>query len=206
MTGTTVSVTLGARHPSAATIPCPVFINERRGRGWTGTVEQHTLFVPPPPVWTVDHARAVIAALRRFLPVHDMSTATGRVFLEGRGSGRTANFEVRARGWAAQCEVAPFDRERVDDPPTALGRVFTDPMIAVLRDLEKASPFSVASIREVAADISTPPLPQLGPQEQQILAALRQILQKVPRERKAALVQWIQHTVVRASQDDDDND
>jgi hypothetical protein len=214
----TYAVALRARHASEPTVTTEVFINEQtpgRGReGWSRVSDTHRLVVPPPAEWTPDHVRAMLDALRRFLPPHAPLDVDGHVnlYASGRkGQGvKRAVLAVRARGWEAEAYLPSLRWSSLSTGVNADDireqMTLTEPMLDCLRALKALSPFKLAALRPVPATVTAVPASDLSEKSAEyVTIELRTLLARFPREKQAALLTLLEHTIARARDEDDED-
>jgi len=130
---------------------------------WVISVEEseHHLSVPLVDTWTPDTLRAIWHELDAYIPAHRLTEAAATVSVDDQKRRPNVRLGVEARGWRA--EICPnFHRSELrrenflttEEYQLALTREeigiyahdFTEPMLAVLRELADRSPFLLAEI------------------------------------------------------------
>lgn len=205
-----LACSLKSPHASAPTVESEVFINEEQSVGNAKTrwarVEwsTHRIAVPLPETWTLDTVRAVLAALRHFLPVHQLNDAHVGVKVYGQRPVKSVIFSVRARGWESEVYVPSLRNKQAvyNARCERNGLNFTEPMIAALRDLQAQSPIPLATIAPIDAAITSTPAPFCDDLD------FTAMLKRLPSKRKALVLQAmktiLKGIVDRESGGDDD--
>jgi len=185
------SVALRGRHASPPACPVHVFIDRDQTRV---SYRDHSLSVPMPETWTLDTVRAVLEALRRYLPGHEPHEVHARVQVSGPQRRRRAVLTVSLRDLEAIVYVPALNADFTEDADALR---FSAPMVAALKTLQGRGVFALAALQPVPAVIAA-----VEETDRTVdSATLIDLLRRLPAEKRAALA-----TLLRASLEQDRDD